>query len=36
MDKDIDLEHLLTQIAALEKDIELLRGEVAKYKVEGT
>ena len=31
MDKDIDLEQS-TQIAALEKDIELLRGEVAKYK----
>ena len=31
MEKDIDIEQS-TQIAALTKDIELLRGEVAKYK----
>ena len=31
MEKDIDIEQS-TQIAALTKDIELLRGEVARYK----
>ncbi len=31
MEKDIDIEQS-TQIASLTKDIELLRGEVAKYK----